>query len=77
MSRVGESRAAVLQPDVPTVVRIQWDVPREAYAEGDIIRIVLPDANSRQMFTQSAIVWDVTPGAYVDVVLEDLGQDQQ
>lgn len=76
MTRPGESRTAILQPLVPTTVRVLWDVPREAFAAGDTIRVILPNATPRRMFTQSATVWDVTPGAYVEVVLTDVGQEQ-
>ncbi len=76
MTRPGESRTAILQPLVPTTVRITWEVPREAFKAGDTIRIMLPNAAPRQMFTQSATVWDITPGAYVDVVLQDIGPEE-
>lgn len=76
MTRPGESRNAILQPLVPTTVRIVWEVPREAFTAGETIQVVLPNATSRRMFTQSALLWDLTPGAHVAVVLDDIGAAQ-
>lgn len=73
-TRPGEGGLPVMQPGVPATVRVQWEVPRDAFTPGQTVRIVLPEAKPRRMFTSSSIVWDVTDGAYVDAVLEDVGE---
>lgn len=64
-----------LQPDVPALVAFTWTVPGDAYAEGDLLEVVLSVRTietGQLLFTGE--YWSApAPAAVVSVTIEDAG----